>query len=87
MKQIQFTTTANGWITSNSKELGSVMGRTTTCKGCGYVQKTILPSRYDTKLWRETHTLEFCKNKKAENAFAKMFDNAEDALASLSIIK
>jgi hypothetical protein len=82
MSRIVFTTTANGWITSNSKEVGSTMGRTTTCKGCGYEQKTILPSRYDTKLWRENHTLESCRSRKAFNA---MLGNPLEALAGLSI--
>jgi hypothetical protein len=64
MSRITFTTTANGWIVSNSKEVGTTMGRTTTCNGCGYTQKTIVPSRYDSKLWREIHTLEFCRDQK-----------------------
>jgi hypothetical protein len=64
MSKIKFTTTANGWITSNSKEVGTTMGRTTTCKGCGYEQKTILPQRYDARLWNEIHTLTFCREQK-----------------------
>jgi hypothetical protein len=82
MSRIVFTTTANGWITSNSKEVGTTMGRTTTCKGCGYEQKTILPSRYDTKLWRENHTLDFCRSRKA---FNNLLGNPLQALAGLSI--
>jgi hypothetical protein len=82
MSRIVFTTTANGWITSNSKEVATVMGRTTTCKGCGYEQKTILPQRYDAKLWKETHTLQFCRSRKA---FDELLGNPLEALASLSI--
>ena len=62
--KIQFTTTPNGWITSNSKEYSTVMGRVSRCSGCGYEQKTILPSRYDSRLWHETHTREFCQEQK-----------------------
>ena len=54
----------NGWITSNSKQYYGVLGRITRCKGCGYEQKTILPSRYDSMLWWETHTLDFCRERK-----------------------
>lgn len=64
MSRITYTTTANGWITNNSKQTSTVMGRITTCQGCGYEQKTILPQRYDSKLWRETHTLAFCRKQK-----------------------
>jgi len=82
MSRIVFTTTANGWITSNSKEVGSTMGRTTTCKGCGYEQKTILPQRYDAKLWNTNHTLEACRNRKA---FNELLGNPLEALDSLTI--
>lgn len=82
MSRIVFTTTENGWVVSNSKQTSTVMGRTTTCKGCGYEQKTILPSRLDTKLWRESHTLESCRSRKAFNA---MLGNPLEALAGLSI--
>lgn len=82
MSRIVFTTTENGWITSNSKEYSTVMGRITKCNGCGFEQKTILPSRYDSKLWRENHTLEGCRSRKAFNA---MLGNPLEALDSLSI--
>jgi hypothetical protein len=83
MSRITFTTTANGWITSNSKEVGTTMGRTTTCKGCGYTQKTIMPSRYDSKLWRENHTLESCRSRKA---FNELLGNPLEELSKLSIM-
>lgn len=82
MSRITYTTTANGWITNNSKQNSTVMGRITTCQGCGYEQKTILPQRYDSKLWNETHTLEFCRSRKA---FNKMLGNPLETLGSLAI--
>jgi hypothetical protein len=82
MSRIVFTTTANGWITSNSKEHGTVMGRTSVCNGCGYQQKTILPARYDRKLWEENHTLESCRSRKA---FNNLLGNPLEKLAALSI--
>jgi hypothetical protein len=82
MSKIVFTTTPNGWVTSNSKELGTVMGRTTTCNGCGYEQKTILPARYDRKLWKANHTLESCRSRKAFNS---LLGNPLEQLARLSI--
>ena len=82
MSRITYTTTANGWVTSNSKETATVMGRTTTCRGCGYEQKTILPHRLDKKMWDTNHTLESCRSRKAFNA---MLGNPLEQLANLSI--
>jgi hypothetical protein len=62
-------------------------GRTWTCKGCEYKVSQVGTYYKMKKAWDSVHTLQFCKDKKAQNAFIKMFDNAEDALASLSIIK
>lgn len=82
MSRIIYTTSENGWVSSNSKQTSGIMGRITTCKGCGYEQKTILPSRLDTKLWRENHTLESCRNRKA---FNELLGNPLEALSKLSI--
>jgi hypothetical protein len=41
-------------------------------------------------MWNANHNLEKCaelRKQKSLDAFVAMFDNAEDALASLSIIK
>jgi hypothetical protein len=62
-------------------------GRTWTCQGCEYKVSQVGTYYKMKKAWDSVHTLEFCKIRKAENAFAKMFDNVEDALASLTIIK
>ena len=82
MSRITYTTSANGWVTSNSKETATVMGRTTTCKGCGYEQKTILPQRLDKKLWESNHTLDFCRSRKA---FNNLLGNPLEQLATLSL--
>ena len=82
MSRIVYTTTANGWITSNSKESLGVVGRITKCNGCGYEQKTILPARYVRKVWEESHTLESCRSRKA---FNNLLGNPLEQLAGLSI--
>ena len=51
------------------KEREMEMYRKTTCKGCGYTQETLMTYRDDRKHWESVHTLEFCKNQKAFNAF------------------
>jgi hypothetical protein len=83
MSRITFTTTANGWIVSNSKEVGTTMGRTTTCNGCGYTQKTIMPQRYDRKLWDKNHSLASCRSRKA---FNELLGNPLEELSKLSIM-
>lgn len=82
MSRIIYTTSENGWVSSNSKEYSTMAGRITTCKGCGYEQKAWLPSRLDTKMWRENHTLEFCRSRKA---FNELLGNPLEELAKLSI--
>jgi len=82
MKKVNFYEGENGWIKSDSQEFDGVMGRVTTCKGCGYQQKTIMPSRYDTRLWQETHTKAFCDNRKS---FNNLMGNPMEKLEGLSI--
>lgn len=65
----------------------TVAGRTWECQGCGYKVSQVGTYYKMKKSWDTVHTLEFCKNKKAENAFLAMFENVEDGLASLSILK
>jgi|LakMenEpi03Aug12_release.lakeMendotaPanAssembly.Ray.scaffolds.fasta_scaffold1177914_2 hypothetical protein len=61
--------------------------RTWTCKGCEYSNTQVGTYYKMKKSWDTIHTLQFCKDRKSQNAFIKMFDNVEDALASLTIIK
>ena len=37
----------------------TVMGRKTTCSGCGFVLETVASYREDRKLWQENHTKKF----------------------------
>ncbi len=43
----------------------TVMGRITTCKGCGYEQFTVTSYHLDRKEWKKIHTKEFCDTRKA----------------------
>jgi hypothetical protein len=61
--------------------------RTWTCKGCEYSDKQVGTYYKMKKSWDTIHTLQFCKDRKAENAFTAMFADSLDGLDSLSIIK
>jgi hypothetical protein len=66
------------------------MYRKTRCTNCEYEQATVLSYYLDSKMWKANHNVKACnelRKQKSLNAFIEMFDNAEDALASLSIIK
>jgi serine protease inhibitor ecotin len=65
----------------------TVAGRTWTCQGCGYEVSQVGTYYKIKKAWDSVHTLQFCKDKKAENAFISMFADSLDGLASLSIIQ
>lgn len=68
----------------------TTMYRNTRCSNCEYEQTTFLSYYLDAKMWKANHNVKACnelRQHKASEAFVKMFDNAEDALASLSIIK
>ena len=42
----------------------TVMGRKTTCNGCGYSQYTVLSYYLDRKLWEQNHNRELCRKQK-----------------------
>jgi len=66
------------------------MWRNTKCSNCEYEQTTVLSYYLDRKMWDANHDVKACgelRKQKSLDAFVAMFDNAEDALASLSIIK
>jgi hypothetical protein len=66
------------------------MYRKTACTNCHYTQETFLSYYLDRKQWNRGHDLVKCgelRKQKNLNAFTAMFDNVEDALASLTIIK
>jgi len=68
----------------------TTMWRNTKCSNCEYEQTTVLSYYLDRKMWNANHDVKACgelRKQKSLNAFVAMFDNAEDALASLSIIK
>ncbi len=68
----------------------TTMYRNTRCTNCDYEQTTFLSYYLDAKMWKANHDLEKCaaiRKQKSLDAFTAMFDNVEDALASLSIIK
>lgn len=66
----------------------TTMYRKTRCTNCEYEQETFVSYYLDRKQWDKNHNLKKCVEiRKSKNAFIAMFDNAEDALASLSIIK
>ena len=48
----------------SSSTARSVMGRVTRCSGCGYEQDTVMSYQQDRKLWEQTHTREFCRERK-----------------------
>jgi hypothetical protein len=53
------------------------MGRKTTCSGCGYEQWTVTSYYLDRKEWERVHTLDFCRQRKNDQAveelIAKLF--------------
>jgi hypothetical protein len=68
----------------------TTMWRKTVCTNCDYTQEDSVSYYLHAKAWKANHDLEKCgelRKQKSLNAFVAMFDNAEDALASLSIIK
>jgi hypothetical protein len=68
----------------------TTMYRKTVCTNCNYTQEDSVSYYLHAKAWNKGHDLAKCgelRKQKSLNAFVAMFDNAEDALASLSIIK
>jgi hypothetical protein len=66
----------------------TTMWRKTRCSNCEYTQETFLSYYLDHKQWNKGHDLKKCGEiRKSKNAFIAMFDNVDDALASLSIIQ
>jgi hypothetical protein len=66
----------------------TTMYRKTACTNCNYAQETFLSYYLDRKQWNKGHDLVKCGEiRKSKNAFTAMFDNVEDALASLTIIQ
>jgi hypothetical protein len=51
-----------------TKATTSVMGRKTTCNGCGYEQWTVTSYHLDRKEWQRVHTLDFCRQRKNDQA-------------------
>jgi hypothetical protein len=68
----------------------TTMYRKTVCTNCNYTQEDSVSYYLHAKAWNANHNLKACnelRKQKSLNAFSAMFDNAEDALSSLSIIK
>ena len=53
----------------------SVMGRVTRCSGCGFEQDTVMSYQQDRKLWEQTHTREFCRQRKNDQAVEEMVEH------------
>jgi len=79
MKRIEFTTTKNGWVTSNAERSRSIPASRTVCKKCGYELKAILPSDLWNRYWKENH------NCQSRQSFNSQMGNPMDTLAGLSI--
>lgn len=54
------------------KASSTTMGRKTTCKGCGYSQWTVTSYYLDRKAWKSVHTLDFCRERKNDQAIEDM---------------
>jgi hypothetical protein len=52
----------------------TVMGRKTTCSGCGYEQYTVTSYHLDRKEWKRVHTLDFCRERKNDQALQELLD-------------
>ena len=68
----------------------TIMYRKTVCTNCNYTQEDSVSYYLHAKAWKANHNVKACnelRKQKSLNAFTAMFDNAEDALASLSILK
>jgi len=68
----------------------TTMYRKTVCTNCNYTQEDSVSYYLHAKAWKASHDLKACgelRKQKSLNAFASMFDNVDDALASLSIIQ
>ena len=68
----------------------TTMYRKTKCSNCEYEQTTVLSYYLDSKMWKANHNVKACnelRKQKSIDAFTSMFDNVDDALASLSIIQ
>jgi hypothetical protein len=68
----------------------TTMYRKTTCTNCNFSQEDFVSYYLHAKAWNKGHDLVKCgelRKQKSLNAFTAMFDNVEDALASLTIIK
>jgi hypothetical protein len=68
----------------------TTMYRKTVCTNCNYTQEDSVSYYLHAKTWNANHDVKACNELRKEKnlkAFVAMFDNAEDALASLSILK
>jgi hypothetical protein len=68
----------------------TTMWRKTRCTNCEYTLEDSVSYYLHAKAWNKGHDLVKCgelRKQKSLNAFTAMFDNVDDALASLSIIQ
>jgi hypothetical protein len=68
----------------------TTMYRKTVCTNCNYTQEDSVSYYLHAKAWNANHNVKACnelRKQKSLNAFTAMFDNVEDALASLTVIK
>lgn len=68
----------------------TTMYRKVRCSVCEYTQIDTVSYYLHAKAWNANHDVKACNELRKEKnlkAFVAMFDNAEDALASLSILK
>jgi hypothetical protein len=68
----------------------TTMYRKVRCSNCEYTQIDTVSYYLHAKAWKANHDVKACnelRKQKSLEAFNAMFDDVDDALASLSIIK
>ncbi len=68
----------------------TTMYRKTRCTNCNYTQEDSVSYYLHAKAWKANHNVKACnelRKQKSLEAFNAMFDDVDDALASLSILK
>jgi hypothetical protein len=68
----------------------TTMYRKVRCSNCEYTQIDSVSYYLHAKAWKANHDVKACnelRKQKSLEAFNAMFDDVDDALASLSIIK
>ena len=58
-----------------TKATTTIMGRMTRCDGCAYSQWTVTSYYLDRKEWNRVHTLDFCRERKNDQAVREHIEN------------